>query len=582
VAGDITDIGGYDLIVVGGTLAGLSLAVKAREAGLARVLVIEPDESVAAPEVVGQHALTVEYQASPTAVTSTATGVEVVADRFVATATAAVLADRTELPSPDPDFAIPASIADRVHLLHLDAPSAGSDVLVVGIDDGVAEEAIRVAGAGARVVVALGGATMAEFSRLASRKLLRLEAERRLTILWGASPVAIEDLGGFPMVDFGDRRTPSLQFDHVVYRIPPGPLVSSPGEVDPTAAVFAIGPAPVEADAVHLSPGQAWDVIRTLRFPDLPEPVPHAPVAGTDEAIEALRAQHYNATITRFDRTHSDLWLLRVRPDRGDVSHLAGQYASLGLGYWEPRADAAREPNLDSVWDKLIRRSYSISSPILDPSGYLVRTDDELELYVVLVPPSGDRIPGLTPRLALKAEGDRIYLGQKMAGRYTLAHVTDPMTQVVFLSTGTGEAPHNAMIAELLGKGHTGAIVSVVSVRYRQDLGYDAIHRQLAERFANYRYLPVVTRDENAPKRYIQDLIEDGTIDEALPAGLDPAVTQVYACGNPAMIGLPEVVGDDAELRFPEPRGAAEILTGLGFTVDRRGVTGNVHYEEYW
>jgi ferredoxin--NADP+ reductase len=581
VAGDITSIGDYDLIVVGGTLAGLSLAVKAREAGLTRVLVIEPDESVTAPDVVGQHALTVEYQASPTVIKSTAAGVEVVTDRFVATATAAVLADRTELPSPDPGFPIPASIADRVHLLHLDAPSAGSDVLVVGIDDGVAEEAIRVAGAGARVVVALGGATMAEFSRLASRKLLRLEAERRLAILWGVTPIGIEDLGGFPMVDFGDRRTPSLQFDHVVYRVPPGPLVSSPGEVDPSATVFAIGPAPVEGEAVHLSPGQAWDVIRTLRFPHLPEPVPHAPVAGTDEAIEALRTQHYNATITRFDRTHSDLWLLRVRPDRGDISHLAGQYASLGLGYWEPRADVAREPNLDSMWDKLIRRSYSVSSPILDPAGYLVRTDDELELYVVLVPPSGDRIPGLTPRLALKAEGDRIYLGPKMAGRYTLAHVTDPMTQVLFLSTGTGEAPHNAMIAELLGKGHTGAIVSAVSVRYRQDLAYDAVHCQLAERFANYRYVPVVTRDENTPKRYIQDLIEDGSIGEMLPAGLDPAVTHVYACGNPAMIGLPEV-GENGELRFPEPRGVAEILTGLGFTVDRRGVTGNVHYEEYW
>jgi ferredoxin--NADP+ reductase len=273
--------------------------------------------------------------------------------------------------------------------------------------------------------------------------------------------------------------------------------------------------------------------------------------------------------------------LLRLRPDRGDISHLAGQYASLGLGYWEPRADVAREPNLDSMWDKLIRRSYSVSSPILDPAGYLVRTDDELELYVVLVPPSGDRIPGLTPRLALKAEGDRIYLGPKMAGRYTLAHVTDPTTQVLFLSTGTGEAPHNAMIAELLGKGHTGAIVSAVSVRYRHDLAYDAVHRQLEERFANYRYLPVVTRDDNVPKRYIQDLIEDGSIGEMLPAGLDPAVTHVYACGNPAMIGLPEV-GEDGELRFPEPRGVAEILTGLGFTVDRRGVTGNVHYEEYW
>jgi ferredoxin--NADP+ reductase len=384
------------------------------------------------------------------------------------------------------------------------------------------------------------------------------------------------------MVDFGDRRTPTLQFDHVVYRIPPTPLVHSAGELDPDTAVFAIGPAPVEGDAVHLSPGQAWDVIRSVRFPDLPEPAPHAPPAGSDEEIEALRTRHYNAVITRFDRTHSDLWLLRVKPDRGDTAHQAGQYASLGLGYWEPRADSAREPNLEAVWDKLIRRSYSISSPILEESGYLVGPgDEELELYIVLVPPTGDRIPGLTPRLALKAEGDRLYLGPKVAGRYTLGHVSDPATQIVFLATGTGEAPHNDMIAELLRKGHTGAMVSVVSVRHREDLAYDAVHRQLADRFANYHYLPVVTREEGTPKRYIQDLVEDGTIGDLLPAGLDPAVTHVYACGNPAMLGLPEV-GEDGKLTFPEPRGVAEALTERGFTVDRRGVAGNVHFEEYW
>ena len=125
---------------------------------------------------------------------------------------------------------------------------------MVGIDDGAAEEAVRAVAAGARVVVALGGATMAEFSRLASRKLLRLEAERRLTILWNAAPAGVEDLGGFPMVDFADRSIPTLQFDHVVYRIPPTTLVHSPGEVEPATTVFAIGPAPIEGEAVHLSP----------------------------------------------------------------------------------------------------------------------------------------------------------------------------------------------------------------------------------------------------------------------------------------------------------------------------------------
>ena len=61
---------------------------------------------------------------------------------------------------------------------------------------------------------------------------------------------------------------------------------------------------------------------------------------------------------------------------------------------------------------------------------------------------------------------------------------------------------------------------------------------------------------------------------------LDPATTHVYLCGNPAMIGLPEWEGD--EPRFPETVGMCQILHEMGFTIDRRGVKGNVHYEEYW
>src|SRR5690606_31245624 len=115
--------------------------------------------------------------------------------------------------------------------------------------------------------------------------------------------------------------------------------------------------------------------------------------------------------------------------------------------------------------------------------------------YIVLVPATPDRVPAFTPRLALKRPGDRIYVGPRVVGRYTLAAVTDPTTTVLFLSTGTGEAPHNAMIIELLRKGHAGPIISVVSVRYRADLAYLDTHRRLEERFPNYHYLPLVTRD---------------------------------------------------------------------------------------
>lgn len=99
-----------------------------------------------------------------------------------------------------------------------------------------------------------------------------------------------------------------------------------------------------------------------------------------------------------------------MRPDHGGTSHLPGQYATLGLGYWEPRIDDATDASLDDRWLKLIRRSYSISSPIFDEHGYLTDagSSDELEFYIVLVTPTNDNVPALTPRLALKRAGDRV------------------------------------------------------------------------------------------------------------------------------------------------------------------------------
>ncbi len=276
--------------------------------------------------------------------------------------------------------------------------------------------------------------------------------------------------------------------------------------------------------------------------------------------------------------------MLRVRPDSGSASHLPGQYATLGLGYWERRIDDVDEHLTPAQSERLIRRSYSISSPIFDDNGYLADAGgaDEIELYVVLVRAAPDRIPALTPRLALKRPGDRIHLGPKIAGRYTSSVVDDPADAVAFLATGTGEAPHNAMIVELLRRGHYGPIVSVVSVRYATDLGYLAQHRELESRYRNYTYVPLTTRD---PKRvgekiYIQDFIARGMLAECLGGKLDPESTHVFLCGNPGMIGLPTWDGDQP--KFPEPRGASEVLYELGFTLDRRGVVGRVHHEEYW
>ena len=298
--------------------------------------------------------------------------------------------------------------------------------------------------------------------------------------------------------------------------------------------------------------------------------------------VESLREQHYNATITRFEHVHDELWVLGVEADAGAPEHRAGQYASLALGYWEPRIDEVREEDLDKRWTKLVRRSYSVSCPVIDADGQLARSPsgDDLEFYVVRVLPTDGCVPGLTPRLALKRAGDRVHLGRKMAGRYTLTPVVDEAANVVFFSTGTGEAPHSVMITDLLRRGHRGPIVSVVCVRRRADLAYLAQHRELEERYGNYRYVPVLTREPGVRKQYIQDLIRSGALAETMGHELQPQNTHVFLCGNPSMIGLPTEV--DGTSRYPEPTGVVELLAQRGFTLDRRKAPGNIHYEEYW
>ena len=305
---------------------------------------------------------------------------------------------------------------------------------------------------------------------------------------------------------------------------------------------------------------------------------------GGDEAgdNEKLRAENYNATLTHLRAHNDELWVMRVTPDEPIDPFLPGQYTTLALGYWEPRADEAIEEFKPNQEVKMARRSYSVSSSMIDESGELLppHTPD-VEFYIVKVKPGEEEIPALTPRLFLKDVGDRPYMGRKFTGHYTLEGVGDT-DSIVFLSTGTGEAPQNAMTAELLRRGHQGRILNVVCVRYRADLAYTEQHAVLTERYPNYRYVTLTTREpENeGRKMYIQDLIESGQLEDDLGAKLDPAGTHVFLCGNPAMIGLPKWTDDDIE--FPETVGVCQQLHDRGFTIDHRKSRGNVHYEEFW
>lgn len=309
-------------------------------------------------------------------------------------------------------------------------------------------------------------------------------------------------------------------------------------------------------------------------------------VETPEQHAERLREEHYNATITEIRAHNPELWVLKIRPDEPIDPFKPGQYTTLGLGYWEPRADEAHEDfQADPAQeDKMARRSYSVSSSVVDDMGELVDPHPpEVEFYIVQVRPGETEIPALTPRIFMKGVGDRIFMSHKFTGRYTLDDVK-PSDNVVFLSTGTGEAPQNQMMAELFRNGHQGKIISVVCVRYRQDLAYTEQQATLTDRYPNYEYVTLTTREpENeGNKVYIQDYIESGALEEALGAKLDPANTHVFLCGNPAMIGLPKWDDDAGTKEFPDVRGVCEMLDERGFTIDHRRERGNVHYEEYW
>lgn len=308
----------------------------------------------------------------------------------------------------------------------------------------------------------------------------------------------------------------------------------------------------------------------------------------TPEQVAELRAKRYNGTVVYLHKVHSDLMILRVRPDFPRPAYLPGQYCALGLGFWEARVEGCQSEDLkpDDL-TKVVRRSYSISSSIYSAPGVLrdMTQDDWLEFYVVLVRENPDgRVPALTPRLFALKEGDRLSIGEKIVGHFT-PEAVKPGDAAVFLSTGTGEAPHNAMVWDLLRKGHTGRILSACCVRYQKDLGYLDVQRQLMAQFPNYKYLGLTTREPGTTaKKYIQDLLASGELEDHLGEPLDPARAHVFLCGNPKMIGVPIKDKETGQRRYPEPLGVIEILEKRGFRADNAAakVKGNVHFEEYW
>jgi ferredoxin--NADP+ reductase len=190
----------------------------------------------------------------------------------------------------------------------------------------------------------------------------------------------------------------------------------------------------------------------------------------------------YNAILLdRIDLTEK-LAIFRVKPDPtwgpagdGQIPEFeGGQYAVLGL-------TNERDPDKGAVL-----RPYSISSPPEEKRF--------LEFYIRYVDKPASESP-LTHLLWKLKPGDRLHLGRRITGHFTLAKTVgpdDPRLKV-FVAAGTGLAPFVSIVLSYLRRGASpGQFAILHGARLPEELGYredlQRIFRELPS-----RYLPTVT-----------------------------------------------------------------------------------------
>lgn len=266
-----------------------------------------------------------------------------------------------------------------------------------------------------------------------------------------------------------------------------------------------------------------------------------------------------NAVIRERLEVAPGLVVIRVVPVGWDLPEFKpGQFAVLGLPPEAPRcrlADAQEETPPKP--GRLIRRAYSIASSSV--------AREYLELYITLV-----RSGSLTPRLFALEPGDRVWLGPKITGRFTLDDVS-PDAHLVLVATGTGLAPYMSMLRTILPVHDGRKIAILLGARHSWDLGYQAELATMDAQNPPLRYVPIISRPAEEPvpwggrAGYVQDLWRSGEVEKAWGFAPSPENTGVFLCGNPGMID--EMVA---------------LLEADGFREHTRKEPGQIFVERYW
>ncbi len=271
-----------------------------------------------------------------------------------------------------------------------------------------------------------------------------------------------------------------------------------------------------------------------------------------------VKQQTLNAVVTNRIEVAPGLIVLRVAPEGWELPpFVPGQFAVLGLPPEAARCHHADPEEETLAPGKLIRRAYSIASSSV--------ARQHLEFYVNLVH-SGS----FTPRLFALMPGDRLWLGRKITGTFTL-DLAPPRADVVFIATGTGLAPYMSMLRSISPESQERRFAVLLGARHSWDLGYHAELEAMQRLWPAFSYLPIVSRpgDEVAPWTgrigHVSDLWRDGLLEDVWGARPTPETARVFLCGSPRMI--------EDMIRF---------LGDEGFREHSRTQPGEIFAERYW
>ena len=220
-----------------------------------------------------------------------------------------------------------------------------------------------------------------------------------------------------------------------------------------------------------------------------------------DPDAENLPVEDYSAEVVRIEAltpTIRGIWFKLDRP----MPFQAGQYVNLEVAAVDGQS-----------------RAFSLANA--------PQQADMVELNVRIVP-GGQVTTWLHEKLEV---GDKLTLSGPYGRFFVKKSANVPL---IFIAGGSGLSSPKSMIADLLSNGCELPMTLIYGQRCREELYYDAEFTALADKYANFTYVPALSHEpEGSSWRGAR-----GFVNEAAKAhfGNDFRGHKAYLCGPPAMI----------------------------------------------